>query len=364
MNLGHAQSVETKKKIAAGVRQGWERRRGFLMVQESCLHEWQNNIAESSRKGYAGELELQWDSHEIMTEQLKQLWLESIEKRKSMLRPKGSKRAPKSMEQRRKISEAISAKWADPEYRNRVHAALAKYHGSTRGNERKARRRSTGGTLPEKKVSNKKKPAQTAPLNCEEKGLKQLTYRRRKNSAPSYKDPMSCANLELLKKVKAERAEIEAKKRAATMRAKLLIAEAERAAEALEVAALKSPLAKASLLETRRLIAEATLSIQSIESGHLMSQGTPVEPYFDSDFDGSRKLRNEQLVNGFHTLCSAGSIVEMNGSEMPPLQSKNDRTETVALDTSDLVSRKLNDSKNCAIRRKKWVCGRLVEVDE
>lgn len=53
-------------------------------------------IAEAARKGNAGEDELQWDSYRILDEQLKQDWLESVEKRKMMPRPKGSKRAPKS----------------------------------------------------------------------------------------------------------------------------------------------------------------------------------------------------------------------------------------------------------------------------
>lgn len=110
----YACSDETRIKIGVGVRKGWQRRREMLMVQDGCLFEWQNVVAEASRKGYAGEDELQWDSYEIIDEQLKQEWLESIEKRRTMPRPKGSKRAPKSSEQRRKISAAISAKWADP----------------------------------------------------------------------------------------------------------------------------------------------------------------------------------------------------------------------------------------------------------
>ena len=84
------------------------------MLQETCYFEWQNLIAEASRRGYVGEEELQWNSYKILDEQLEQEWLQSVEQRKNMPRPKGSKRAPKSPEQRRKISEAISAKWADP----------------------------------------------------------------------------------------------------------------------------------------------------------------------------------------------------------------------------------------------------------
>lgn len=93
---------------------GWERRRQKLLVQETCHFEWQNLIAEASRQGSVDEEELQWDSYKILDEQLKREWLESVELRKTMPRPKGSKRAPKSLEQRRKIAEAISRKWSDP----------------------------------------------------------------------------------------------------------------------------------------------------------------------------------------------------------------------------------------------------------
>ncbi|XP_028550441.1 uncharacterized protein LOC110107727 isoform X2 [Dendrobium catenatum] len=363
---------ETKKKIAVGVRQGWQRRRGILMVQDRCIFEWQNLIAEASRKGYAGEVELLWDSYKVIGEQLKQMWLESIEKRKSMPRPKGSKRAPKSLEQRRKISEAITAKWADPEYRNRVHTALIKYHGTVTGSEKKPRRKPTGETSTEKGVSMKKKPEQTTQLNMELKSFKQVTYKKRKNSAPSYKDPMSSAKFELLKKIKAERAEMESKKIEATMRAKLLIAEAERAAKALEVAALKSPLAKASLLETRKLIAEANLSLRSIESRRLMPQESVVESQ-------NNTITAINQVNGFHNLSSTensdaikeyqtryGIEVE-EGSEayqnhLPPYHPN--RIELDRTDRTDLVSRKPSDSNIGSTKRRKWVCGRLVEVED
>lgn len=101
-------------KIRDRVREGWQRRRRRLAVQETCYSGWSNTIAEASRKGYGSDSELQWDSYSILNEQLKKEWLESVERRKMMPRPRGNKRAPKSPEQRRKISEAISAKWADP----------------------------------------------------------------------------------------------------------------------------------------------------------------------------------------------------------------------------------------------------------
>lgn len=96
------------------MRNGWNKRRERLTLQETCHFDWQNLIAEASRRGLAGEEELQWDSYKILDEQLEREWLESVEQRKRAPRPKGSKRAPKSAEQKKKISEAIAAKWSDP----------------------------------------------------------------------------------------------------------------------------------------------------------------------------------------------------------------------------------------------------------
>nr|GMC78039.1 Protein FAM133B like [Ipomoea batatas] len=158
-NLGHAQSGETRMKIGASMQLNWEKRRKKLMLQETCYFEWQNLLAEASRNGLFGEEELQWDSYKILNEQLEQEWLQSIQQRKE--KPKGSKNQPKSAEQRRKISEAIAAKWADP--------------------------------------------------------------------------------LEMLKNIRTQRAAIDNKKDEALARAKLLIAEAEKAAKALEIAATKEP---------------------------------------------------------------------------------------------------------------------------
>lgn len=63
-----------------------------------------------------------------------------------------------------------------------------------------------------------------------------------------------------------------------------MIAEAEKAAAALEIAAKNSPLAQASLVETRMLIAEAIRSIESIKQEDLFSDR------YDSNFQASSKL--------------------------------------------------------------------------
>lgn len=265
VNLGHAQSEETRLKIGVAVRMGWERRRGKLRLQETCHTEWQNLIAEASRRGLLGEEELQWDSYEILSKQLEQEWIQSVEERKNRPRLKGNKRAPKSAEQRRKISEAIAAKWADPGYRSRVCSSLSRHHGTPDGVERRPRRKPVSDVQTGKRSPPKKKANELDNLvKPEPKSQVQRVRLRRKNT-PMYKDPLASSKLEMLKNIRAQRAGIDLKKIEAVTRAKALIAEAEKAAGALEMAAHNSPVAQASLVETRKLISEAIRSIESIE---------------------------------------------------------------------------------------------------
>lgn len=273
VKLGHAQSEETRLKIGVGVRMGWQRRREKLVLQETCYFEWQNLIAEASRQGYKGEEELQWDSYQILNEELKKEWLESVEQRKKMPRTVGSRRAPKSAEQRKKISESISAKWADPEYRDRVCSALAKYHGTPTGVNRRPRRKRSESTDTTRTSQKKEK----SDVNSSFAGGSRIESQRlklRKSKAPRFKDPLASSKLEMIKSIRAQRAIAETQKMEAIERARLLIAEAEKAAEALEVAATRSPIARASLLETRKLIAEAIQSIESIDIEQMASPQT------------------------------------------------------------------------------------------
>ncbi|GAB2225602.1 hypothetical protein Droror1_Dr00006399 [Drosera rotundifolia] len=261
---GLLQSEETKKKIAKGVRVVWKKRREILVVQETCYFQWQNSIAEAARGGFAGEEELQWDSYDILNKQLEQEWLESEEKRK--LNKIDIKRGPKSLEQRRKIAASVAAKWADPEFRERVRAGMAKFRATTAGEERKKRTKPSSQPRQrrepkEKVIKESVKPIQTV------KTL--LPGSQKKHTAPSYKDPLSLSKLEMIKNIRAQRGASDMRRNEALERAKLLIVEAEKAVEALEAAAARIPIARASLIESKKLIAEAVQSIQSIENAQV-----------------------------------------------------------------------------------------------
>lgn len=414
VNLGHAQSEETRVKIGVGVRMGWQRRREKRMLQETCYFEWQSLIAEASRRGYAGEEELQWDSYDILDEQLEREWLQSVEERKRMPRPKGSKRAPKSPEQRRKISEAISAKWSDPAYRERVCSALAKYHGIPEGAPRKPRRRPSGDTQSTRSPANKTTSHILDSAGSETKSQNQKT-RLKKSNSPMYKDPLANSKLEMIKNIRAQRAAAETKKTEAIERARLLIAEAEKAAKALEVAATRSPLAHASLMETKKLIAEAIQSIESIEAGLISSHENSRDPSFssavpvnhvekemDAGIEGLNQA-DQRKVNGTKTLVSSKSDNEdfdfgkftwqdlLNG-DMELLSTSSSGYGLSPLDLDSLIgsTKQLDQQPNLNVERednplpngsklkprkeaapansvtttKKWVRGRLVEVAE
>lgn len=89
----------------------------------------------------------------------------------------------------------------------------------------------------------------------------------RKKFPPSYSDPLAGAKLQMIRQLRAKRTSMEMKRREATVRARLLIAEAEKAAKTLEAAAVEDASAQAFLSETRRLLDEAIQSMQSAESG-------------------------------------------------------------------------------------------------
>ncbi|WVZ62288.1 hypothetical protein U9M48_012052 [Paspalum notatum var. saurae] len=263
VNLGHAQSEETRVKISEGVRRGWSLRLQRLMVQDGCFVEWRDMVADAARKGFAGGVALQWNSYKILSEQMQQEWLENLQKKRSMPRPRGNRRAPKTPEQRRKIAEAIAAKWLDQEYRERVCSGIASYHGSSTGIKMPRKPRPAGETSV-KRETMKKKPMQARAVSLDDAHGKGATVKRKKCAAP-YKDPMVGEKLEMISKIRAQRAALEIEKKEAIRRARSLIAEAEKAADALETAAATSPFAQASLIEARKLVTEARLSLECVD---------------------------------------------------------------------------------------------------
>lgn len=126
----------------------------------------------------------------------------------------------------------------------------------------------------------------------------------------------------------------------------MLIAEAEKAAKALEVAARQSPVARASLVETRNLIAEAIQSIDSIDMEEILSgendgdqlltlpETTNFDDLTDADTEGldeieKKKTNGAQVLmpNGddFHSFNFTKNFHDLlNGNETAVLSSSDD----------------------------------------
>ncbi|XP_054779662.1 uncharacterized protein LOC129287501 isoform X2 [Prosopis cineraria] len=386
VKFGHAQTKETRLKIGAGVRKRWDGIHRKKMMQETCYFEWQNLIAEASRQGYGGEDKMQWNSYETLNEQLKQEWLEIVKQRNAVPKAQGNRSAPKSLEQRRKIAEAISTKWADPVYRNRVCSAMAKYHGTEVGVERKSRRPSDGTHSTRRNPINKRFTDTTISLEGETRNLDKMRLKRSKS--PVYKDPLVSCKLEMIKNVRAQRAATETKQIEAIERARLLIAEAEKAAKALEVAATRSSIAQASLIETRKLIAEATQSLESIDtqqitesngSSMVLSQvdeekgiafEVPNRPDM-GQINGHKTLLTKDKFEGIHRFSLQKLLNGTNGLFSPLRFDSHlaEQGQSIESQSDPLTMGEIQPPKNDTPSRlptvtKKWVRGRLVEVVE
>jgi hypothetical protein len=183
---------------------------------------------------------------------------------------------------------------------------------------------------------------------------------------------------------------------------RLLIAEAKMAAKALEVAATKSPIAQASLMETRKLIAEAIQSIESIETGQITSHengsypsvatnnlisqvekdasadrrevnGIPIVPSKDEDFNFSKFTLHESLNNEEELLPSSFSgsgsspfsfhgIMDqrMDHSDRIEPNGNGDCQKDPLPNGAKVQSLKEETPSKLVTVTKKWVRGRLV----
>lgn len=70
LNFGHPQSEDTRIKIGIAMRKVFKERRKRKKLQETCLFEWEESVAEAARLGAHGEDKLQWDAYGILKEKV------------------------------------------------------------------------------------------------------------------------------------------------------------------------------------------------------------------------------------------------------------------------------------------------------
>ncbi|TVU31267.1 hypothetical protein EJB05_22948 [Eragrostis curvula] len=234
-----------------------------------------------------------------------------ISRKKINAEAKRYRRAPKTPEQRRKIADAIAAKWLDKEYRERVCSGIASYHGTSMGT-RAPRKPRPAGEPGVKRQTVKKKTMQTGDDGLEEAQGKAVPVKRKKSATP-YKDPMAGEKLEMITKIRAQRAALEIEKKKAIRRARSLIVEAERAANALETAAATSPFAQASLIEARKLVTEARASLEYVDDeGHVESA-----PDETSENPATLDLDSNDLDNQNQSNMMKQENKHVNGLKLP-----------------------------------------------
>lgn len=104
------------------------------------------------------------------------------------------------------------------EYRERVCSGIASYHGTSSGTKvpRKPRSAREPGS---KRDTAKKKPIQSRSAGLEDACGTTPTVKRKKSATP-YKDPMAGEKLEMITKIRAQRAALEIEKKEAIKRAR------------------------------------------------------------------------------------------------------------------------------------------------
>ncbi|KAG6541411.1 hypothetical protein Mapa_017189 [Marchantia paleacea] len=317
LNPRHPQSDATRVKIRDKLREQWDLKKKIRGYQEACVKEWKACVAEVARVGSHGEEELQWNSYSVIKKRLREADRAAAKKPKRVAKP----RPLKTEEHRQRISAAIRAKWEDPEYQQKVKNGMTK--GGKVSAPRKKKPPASGTGVFEKKTSSEKamdqsfidavmsseKPRRLLRSDTEESDVEHtpmspMVHAVRPTAQPIKKvnllqkvalqsepdekffldsskpvdeptsskpnlfvDPNASEKLKKLKLLQANRAVMEQRRRESAYHARILMAEAEKAANALEAAASKDEFAMASLTETRRLMAEAARLIKTAESG-------------------------------------------------------------------------------------------------
>eukprot|EP00250_Pteridium_aquilinum_P013271 c21243_g1_i1 orf=117-1613(+) len=313
----HPQSQETREKlrIFMKARMQFERR------QLTIVQEWKDSIAGMARVGFLGDEELEWNSYIVLKQELRRQYYASTKKKKE--------KVPRSwtFEQRVKISESVRAKWADPEYRKRVVKSIQQTRQKGQG-PRKINKKlsdtefdnlldiltsepfnpvngSVGSPYP--KVGSYNDPQSEEKLNKikllrvrnvsqkeSELDTETASVQSQVSKVGTYTDPLSEKKLEKINMLRpqkgkqkeigetsvastlepvqmAEMAALQKAQREATEKARILLAEAERAAvlaaQALDAAGAHDESLSHSLLEAWTMLDEANKSILNMEVG-------------------------------------------------------------------------------------------------
>lgn len=299
LNCAHPRSEHMKMKIGMAVSKAHEERRKNMKFQKTCLLEWEDNIAEAARIGSYREEKLQWNTYVILKEKMRQEWLQALQMQKAMRKCK-DRRVPKSVEHKKKISEAIRTKWEDPDYRQRACSAMKNIY----------RNRPFSSV---RRVARKQNVNEYRTSSSVRRVVRKQTLREG--------DSMADKKLDRIKQLQANLSAIEMMKREAAERARLLIVEAQKAAESLEAVPVINATAQASLFETKKLLSEAIQTLRSAESSS-NATGNVLRRNLGSNGDAKHLQSNYYMDNSLVIPLAKRGPFDVNDTHY--LSSRND----------------------------------------
>lgn len=299
LNCAHPRSEHMKMKIGMAVRKAHEEWRKNMKFQKTCLLEWEDNIAEAARIGSYREEKLQWNTYVILKENMRQEWLQALQMQKAMRKCK-DRRVPKSVEHKKKISEAIRTKWEDPDYRQRACSAMKNIY----------RNRPFSSV---RRVARKQNVNEYRTSSSVRRVVRKQTLREG--------DSMADKKLDRIKQLQANLSAIEMMKSEAAERARLLIVEAQKAAESLEAVPVINATAQASLFETKKLLSEAIQTLRSAESAS-NATGDVLRRNLGSNGDAKHLQSNYYMDNSLVIPLAKRGPFDVNDTHY--LSSRND----------------------------------------
>lgn len=299
LNCAHPRSEHMKMKIGMAVRKAHEEWRKNMKFQKTCLLEWEDNIAEAARIGSYREEKLQWNTNVILKEKMRQEWLQALQMQKAMRKCK-DRRVPKSVEHKKKISEAIRTKWEDPDYRQRACSAMKNIY----------RNRPFSSV---RRVARKQNVNEYRTSSSVRRVVRKQTLREG--------DSMADKKLDRIKQLQANLSAIEMMKSEAAERARLLIVEAQKAAESLEAVPVINATAQASLFETKKLLSEAIQTLHSAESAS-NATGDVLRRNLGSNGDAKHLQSNYYMDNSLVIPLAKRGPFDVNDTHY--LSSRND----------------------------------------
>lgn len=299
LNCAHPRSEHMKMKIGMAVRKAHEEWRKNMKFQKTCLLEWEDNIAEAARIGSYREEKLQWNTYVILKEKMRQEWLQALQMQKAMRKCK-DRRVPKSVEHKKKISEAIRTKWEDPDYRQRACSAMKNIY----------RNRPFSSV---RRVARKQNVNEYRTSSSVRRVVRKQTLREG--------DTMADKKLDRIKQLQANLSAIEMMKSEAAERARLLIVEAQKAAESLEAVPVINATAQASLFETKKLLSEAIQTLRSAESAS-NATGDVLRRNLGSNGDAKHLQSNYYMENSLVIPLAKRGPFDVNDTHY--LSSRND----------------------------------------